>query len=315
MKKFIFKTLLFFGVLFVIVAATSQLYKQTVNIDTDYMAAIIDKHNRLQQCENDRLLLVSGSSMAFGINSEVIEKELNVNVVNLALQAGLGCDFILSEVSTSLKKGDIVLLGLEYQLYDDDYKPNVDLINYAQKLYEPARDYYQIDLPKKVLIGIQNFRKCFSAKDKNVSIVYNRKSFNKYGDVVGHLGLDSKYISGNVVLNKMKIKKHLEKINELYLKCQNMDADLYIIFPCFPRNDYFKNEEVINSIYEEIKTELPFIKVLNDPVDFIFDESDFFDTEYHLNSRGREIMTQKLETILKSQVFKNDNRPMMLGAQ
>ncbi|HEX3007797.1 MAG TPA: hypothetical protein VHO90_09305 [Bacteroidales bacterium] len=306
MKKFIVKSVLFLSLLTVIITGFSGSYKSSYNLDTDYMAAIINKHEYLKHTGNNRLILAGGSSMAFGVNSEFLEKELNTKVVNLALQAGLGSEFIMNEVASVVIKGDIVLLGLEYQLYDDDNKPNIDLIYHTQGLYEPARAYYKLNLADLTLINIQKFRKYFQPKSEKVSEVYNRKAFNRCGDVIGHLKSPGRYTGGNVTLNIVSIDKTLTGIKTLHEKCKKAGASLYIIFPCYPSTDFAKHRKTTEKIKNEIAVYLPEIKVLNTPETFVFEDRYFFDTEYHLTADGRDQMTSKLETILKDQVF-NEN--------
>jgi hypothetical protein len=303
MKKFIFKSALFLSLLVIIITGFSGSYKSSYNPETDYMAAIINKHEYLQSSGANRLILAGGSSMAFGVNSEILEEELHTKVVNLALQAGLGRDFIMNEIASVVKKGDIVLLGLEYQLYDDDYKPNVDLIHHTQTLYSPAKEYYKLDVADLTLINIQKFRKYFQPKSEKVNEVYNRHAFNRCGDVIGHLKFPARYTAGNVSLNIASINKALMGIKNLHKKCQEAGASLYILFPCYPATDYSKHRNAIEKIKSEIAIYLPEIKVLNTPETFVFENGYFFDTEYHLTALGRDQMTNKMKGILKSQVF------------
>lgn len=64
----------------------------------DYMEAIIDKHRRVREIKRPKIILCGGLNLAFGINSQEIQNEFAVPVVNLGLHAGLGLQFTLNEL-------------------------------------------------------------------------------------------------------------------------------------------------------------------------------------------------------------------------
>src|ERR1700739_1843921 len=133
MKIFIYKAGLFVLIVLSVFFFIASRYNPPVDLRNDYFASLIDKHNRLKQAGNNRLIFVGGSNLNFGINSEEIEKELNLPVVNLGLHAGLGLDFILNEAMSEIKQGDIVVLSIEYELYDSKNEAQVLLIEQAQR--------------------------------------------------------------------------------------------------------------------------------------------------------------------------------------
>ena len=98
MRKFLIKSICFFGVL---VLCYFIIYKITYNqaaVKNDFMAAIIDKHEIANGIKQPKLIFAGGSNLAFGIDSELIEKKIGKKVVNLSLHAGLGLEFILNEL-------------------------------------------------------------------------------------------------------------------------------------------------------------------------------------------------------------------------
>lgn len=304
MKKFLFKSLMFSFIIVSTVALLSFTYKKIFDVNSDYMASIIDKHKRLDQFDNNRLLLIGGSNLAFGIDSGLIEEEFNVNVINLGLHAGLGLKFIINEAMSSVKKGDIVLLSLEYPLYDESSQPSIDLINHTQTIYPNSKSFYDISLKDNFFISLQNSKKWFDRQNIQIDSVYNRKYFNKYGDVVGHLTkAQPKDIDDRGVMNKINIDNNVSLLHELYLKCNSLDAKLYIVFPNYPISEFNKNKTVIYDLKEQIKTKVDFIEMINEPETFVFEDSFFFDTVFHLNAKGRQKRTKMLIKILRSKVF------------
>lgn len=80
----------------------------------NYLAETVIKHQRLREVASPRLVLVGGSSLAVGVHSQMLEEALKLPVLNMGLAAGLGLEFMLSEVAPHLRRGDTVLLSLEY---------------------------------------------------------------------------------------------------------------------------------------------------------------------------------------------------------
>src|SRR5258708_4717199 len=115
MRRFLVKLLLFTGFVSLLIFILSiDIDKKSCQ--TSFMAAMIDKHNRLNSIKGPRLIFVGGSSTAFGMNSEGIQKKMKMPVINMAIIAGLGLDFILNETAAEMREGDIVVLSPEYYL-------------------------------------------------------------------------------------------------------------------------------------------------------------------------------------------------------
>lgn len=274
------------------------------DIETDYMAALIDKHNRLDKIDSNRLLLIGGSNLAFGIDSEMIEKRFNVNVVNLGLHAGLGFDFIMNEAIASVKKGDVIVLSLEYALYDESSNNSFELINHIQNMYPESAKYYDPKFKDIFFLWLENAKKRFNNQEVNIDPVYNRKAFNKYGDVVGHLiRTNPKNLKDKGALKKINIDGHVELFRDLQLKCKVLGAKVYIAFPNYPASEFKINKNVILELEEQIRLKLAFIPIINKPQTFVLEDSLFFDTVFHLNAKGRHKRTEMFIKVLESNVY------------
>ncbi|MGE3309983.1 MAG: hypothetical protein AB7O66_08435 [Limisphaerales bacterium] len=80
----------------------------------NYLAEAVPKHRLLESTQSPKVVLVGGSSMAFGIRSDRLEAALGRPVVNMGLASGLGLEFMLAEVEPRMRAGDTVILGFEY---------------------------------------------------------------------------------------------------------------------------------------------------------------------------------------------------------
>ena len=91
MKQFISKISVFFGIFVLICILGHYLTRQPESGDpNDFLAAIIDKHQRLESFSTPVTIFAGGSNLAYGLDSDMLTQELQSPVVNLALHAGLG---------------------------------------------------------------------------------------------------------------------------------------------------------------------------------------------------------------------------------
>lgn len=317
MKRFVFKVLFFSSTTIGFLLLFTYSGSESVNPAHDYMASIIDKHNRLDSIQENRLVLVGGSNLAFGIDGKLIEDSLGVNVVNLGLHAGLGFNFMINEAFHAVQPGDVLLLSFEYGIYSDAFKPYYDLIHHTQKIYSPSKQYYFLG-PEEILsiifldlrrrsIYFQNLKSRNNERNEGEAIdnVYSRNAFNMYGDVESHI-LDSAHYSLNDRgrMAQFTINSRIKPLKKLYYKCVEKGAKVYIVYPCYPKSEFENNKEVIHRLHSQLVSEETLVPVLCNPELFIFDDSLFFDTVYHLNGVGRKRRTETLISLLSRTVFK-----------
>lgn len=298
MKKFLLRTGLFFFILSVFVL-TIHFIKTKKESSTDYMAAIIDKHNLLVNTKSPRIILAGGSNLTFGINSQMLEKELKIPVINLSLHAGLGLEFILNELKQSILPGDLVFLSIEYYLpVDGQYgiKKN------AAKYYPEAFNYFSSSPIKDIglyldknLTSVKNF--VFNKEPKK-SKVYSRSAFNSYGDMIGHLDLPvPKKLKDNRTMQNSEYKG-ISSLNAFCNHAKKVNVSVFFLFPNYPYSAYIKNKEAIKRYEKDMETMLN-CKILNKPEDMVFADTLFYDTVYHLNKAGRELRTKKMVSLIR----------------
>jgi len=78
--KWIIKGLAF--VLLIVITCVTLLFLLT-NDQNSYLAAIIDKHKLLASIPDGRVILVGGSAAALGLNSELLARTINKQVINV----------------------------------------------------------------------------------------------------------------------------------------------------------------------------------------------------------------------------------------
>jgi excinuclease UvrABC helicase subunit UvrB len=136
--------------------------------------------------------------------------------------------------------------------------------------------------------------------------VYARGAFNVYGDVIRHLNQPPPdHLDDRVTLSYDRWEgiKYLNAFAE-YARANNIK--LYFIYPNYPETQYVVNKEVILKFASDMQRELK-IQILNNPVDFVFPDSLFFNTIYHLNKTGRDKRTDLFIEILKKREISGKN--------
>ncbi len=309
MKKF-FGILVIFSVILLLIFYTLCHDNNTIT-KSDYLDAIIDKHELLKNTKSPRIILCGGSNIAFGIDSKIISDSIGLPVINMGLQAGLGLKFIINEVKGEIRKSDIIIFSIEHFLGADG---NYNIKKEATRNFPKGINYFNPNIfndiknirTEKNQDNLQtNISNTFNSQKKiivnNDSIsVYYRKTFNNYGDVIGHL---DKKIQHNKVLSdggKFEYSEWdgIKMLNDFaeYAKFKNIKV--YFIFPNYPKSEFEINKGVIKKYENDLRRELK-MPILNKPEDFVFADSLFYDTVFHLNKVGREKRTGLLIEILK----------------
>ncbi len=109
---FIINCLNFAGLLLVAFLLMTGLFfwKVSPQYISGYDAALIDKRSRLLSIHEPKIILCGNSNVAYGIDSQLIEKEMGMPVVNLGLHGSLGNRMTETLAKENLGEGDIVVL-------------------------------------------------------------------------------------------------------------------------------------------------------------------------------------------------------------
>lgn len=67
-----------------------------------------------------KIIIISGSNALFGIDSSIVEDETGFQVVNLAGNADLDITFLFIKLKEHMRKGDIVVMPLEFQYFQQE---------------------------------------------------------------------------------------------------------------------------------------------------------------------------------------------------
>lgn len=268
-----------------------------------------------------KLVLVSGSNTHFGISCEMISTETGVPCVNGGTHMGLGTAYILRKARLWLKPGDLVLLPLEYELYQDRGIPNHLMIDYM--FARDTKYLLSLDLVSKLrfLFGISLNRLQQGLVGKlhppqPLITGYQSKTVNKYGDETINNKANMTEKQYHILNNSKPLKIEtsqtsryaLNEINDFIIWCQENGIKLIITWPNTLVFDNYK-ERVKQEFFQRIErhykeTKIP---VLGKPEDFMYDKSMFYDTSYHLNDTGVRYRTQQIIELIRPNLEKIKN--------
>jgi len=131
-----------------------------------------------KQIEEPKLIVLAGSNGMFGINSNLLEKRIQRQTVNLALHADLDISFLYQQADDVLAEGDLLVMPLEYSYYDATDALNISFVLYmmawGNEIYLKNLswvDYFSFinAVPKiEVWLGLvspSNYKRLDSSKD------------------------------------------------------------------------------------------------------------------------------------------------------
>ena len=154
-----------------------------------FLAEMKDKYELLTKTNEKKIVFVGGSSLPFGLRSDIVEEELpDYKVVDYGLYATLGTKFMIETSKANINKGDIVVLAPEVapQTYSTFF--NEEAILQACNGFSDI--YHNLEFKEEVSLFYNYFKfslqKLGYAVHKNAPDpegIYRHDSFNEYGDI------------------------------------------------------------------------------------------------------------------------------------
>ncbi|MBK1990340.1 hypothetical protein A0J48_022925 [Sphaerospermopsis aphanizomenoides BCCUSP55] len=282
--------------------------------------AIAQKHkkNKALSISGEKILIVSGSNGLFGISAEKISQTTKIPTVNLAMHAGLGVEYILNDAKKVLKKGDIVLLPLEYNLYISEK----DITRmYLKHIISNDTEYFWNNLNhwQKIqhLLQLSNsdILNSFLSKQSREEIwaglktrasqgkCYSGFLLNNAGDELCNINAKPlKQLSNKFILptnNNYEIDK-TGSIRDFINWCQQKQVKLLPLYPVTVEDDKFYQPEY-KLFFQKIKNfyQKNGVSMLGDPYQATLPHKLMFNTGYHPNDQGREIRTQQVISLIQ----------------
>ncbi|MDD4505230.1 MAG: hypothetical protein PHE60_02515 [Sulfurospirillaceae bacterium] len=294
----------------------SQISRPTLS--SQWIADAYEHKTKLaQKIQGQKILIVAGSSSLFGLDSKALEQAYQIPVVNFSVNAGLLLPFVLLKSQEVLKKGDIVIMPLEYHFYTYDGIPNVQMID--QIFSREPSFFWKLSLKEQWhmlrLTSITQLYKGFLAKGGQKTMIgpYGYANLDDHGDQTHTSKEEAIQWAYDWEALKKELPRHYgqdahNKEGWRWLKdyaqwAKEEGIHLIITPPTMMFDPFYKNDPVEKAFYEglKVKVESLGISFVGDPYTYMYEREVYFNTDYHLTDIGRTIWTQALIKDLKTQ--------------
>jgi len=270
-----------------------------------YLKAAYGKHRALLATPAPRLIFIGGSNLAFGLDSRKIQETTGLPVVNMGLHTELGLRYMINEVRPDIRPGDVVVVIQEYPFQlECAYTLLEHFLFFPQGIRYVDRATVLALLrqfpmtAQRRFEGVLRSHLLLHGAPLPPEFGYNASGFNEYGDNTGHLTRNNKVFPLTEMVIPEAVPETVAALNRFARELETRGARLLLSFPPCPQSCYTaeaarRGERLFRRIQEQGAFAL-----LGRPADFVFTDSMFYDTVYHLNRTGRELRTRLLAGFL-----------------
>jgi len=287
-----------FGAVLSIAIFTPPVYGQT------FLGELSSKFDRLNGIEEPKIIVVGGSNVAFGLDSELLEQHVGMPVVNFGLYATLGTKIMMDLSKANVNAGDIVILAPEMDKQTLSLYFNAEAAlqgiesDWSMLRYIPKENY--ADLMGGIYEYVTSKIKYLRSGLLNPTGVYNRGSFNEYGDIVyarPHNTMLLGYNPTNAIelIPALLDQMFIDYVNEYTAYCGQQGATVFFSFPPMNASALASSntEDTLFNFYRYLYENLT-CKVIGNVNNYIIDENYFYDSNFHLNDSGVVLRTSLL---------------------
>ncbi|MBT2800999.1 hypothetical protein J7J49_06665 [Halomonas sp. ISL-56] len=262
-----------------------------------------------------KIVVLAGSGAMFGINSTYLEETYGRPAVNLGVNAGISLPVILNSAEHIIQSGDLVLLPLEYPLYNRKEAVSSSLIHWANSY---PRTFLQLPLKRalevfaktsfsRILEGYRGLPEGFT-----VSGDYGVQHQDEHGDQIGTDRALREERHWNF-LNSLPAETYGKALREGsfdWVRLRRFRDELLARGACpvfLPPPLLFKPSYVASPTEADFYETLPFKATseglfwLGRPTEAMRDANAFFDTNFHLVNEARLDYTKQIVDWLGNQ--------------
>lgn len=279
------------GVFAALDAVTPAQYSES------FLAGLGLKYDLIKNAASPKIVLIGGSSAAFGVDTDLLEEQLpGYDVVNFGLYATLGTKLMLDLSEDYISEGDIVIVAPELD------EQTFSLYFNAQSVWQAAESDPSIlrgvawDNIGDMLGGYWKYLSGkLSAANTNAPApagVYSLSSIDENGEISypreGNtmlLGYDPNMIIdlGDNLIDA----EFIDYLNDYAAMCERNGASCYFSFSPTNRAALAEGttDEGILAFYDTLDRALDF-EIISNINDCLYDAGYFYDTNFHLGDAG-----------------------------
>lgn len=280
--------------------------------DLSFYGGMKIKYDRLYGLSGKKAVVIGGSSVAFGVRSDLLEEELGYPTVNYGLYANLGTKYMLDTAEDAINSGDVVIISPEQNSQSLSCYFNGEAVWYSADGNFGVLGKVPFgsagDLLKGFLPFVSGKYNAFISGVKPASDgVYNVSSFNSLGDICYDKREYNEMPQGFDAATPISFSREIisqefiDYMNAFARRMRSKGATVYYSF-C-PMNGSAIEEGTdsakIAEYYDFLREKLDFT-ILGNPENRIMDSGWFYDSNFHLNADGAVCFTRQLALDLKA---------------
>ncbi len=312
MKKREWKWKLFFAAVIAMlpVLLVAGAFLVPPQYDETWLGELQEKKERLESIQGKKLIVVGGSSVAFGIRSDLMEEQLGLPVVNWGLYAPLGSRTMLEACFAEIEEGDMVVFSPELNPETLSFSFQAKEVWQAMDgCFSLLKNFREPEI--KQLLGafpqfaVSKLRYALWGKPE-IDGIYQRDSFNSYGDVSAP-GREKNQMAGGydaaqpIDFQVFPEEEFVQYLNEYAARVEKKGAEFYYRF-CPMNERAVVNEEKIDEWFCRLENAADFV-ILGNPHQCVLESGWFFDTNFHLNEAGAIVNTYYFVRDIKAQLL------------
>ena len=275
-----------------------------------FMGELKSKYERLKETPGKRIILVGGSGVAFDCDSEMMDKFFSsYEIVNFGMYAGLGTKAVMELSEAYIHKGDLVILSPEQSNQTlSDYFNGEYMWQAADGAFGMLRhiksENFEIMLGNFPKFALEKLKYVLKGKNPSTDSIYQKKSFNAYGDIALDTCRENILTGGYDVNQKVRFTEDV--VQQEFLGYMNAWAERLekkgatVWYRYCPVNELAVEEADNLAAYDAFLRQKLDFPVIGNPENSLMEAEWFFDTNFHLNQAGKEVNTVQLIRDIKA---------------
>ena len=275
-----------------------------------FMGELKSKYERLKETPGKRIVLVGGSGVAFDCDSAMIDEIFpSYEVVNFGMYAGLGTKAVMDLSKSYIHEGDIVILSPEQSRQTlSDYFNGEYMWQAADGAFGMLRNIksenFETMLGNFPRFALEKLNYVMKGQKPQTDSIYQKKSFNTYGDIELDTCRENILPNGYDVNQKVRFTEDvvqpefMDYMNDWAKRLEKKGAVVWYRYcPVNKLSVEDMDDLAAYDVFLRQKLDFP---VIGNPENSLMEAEWFFDTNFHLNQPGKEVNTVQLIRDMKA---------------
>lgn len=281
-----------------------------VQFGDTFMGELKSKYERLKETSGKRIVLVGGSGVAFDCDSALMDDFFpSYEIVNFGMYAGLGTKAVMDLSENYIHEGDIVILSPEQSEQTfSDYFNGEYMWQAADGAFGMLRDLksenFEAMLGNFPRFALEKLNYVMKGQKPQTDSIYQKKSFNTYGDIELDTCRENILPNGYDVNQKVRFTEDvvqpefMDYMNDWAKRLEKKGVVVWYRYcPVNKLSVEDMDDLAAYDVFLRQKLDFP---VIGNPENSLMEAEWFFDTNFHLNQPGKEVNTVQLIRDMKA---------------